>query len=230
VKWITSLVRQFDSLVEEQGRVELRRAGATIDAVRGILKVVRAWRPSDARLMHDAVSTSVEHLRPWLPWIAQEPRTLAARVEYLRGVRALFDRDEDYSVGVFDREERRLLGGSGLHKRVGPDALEIGYWIRADSLRQGLCSELVALLTHVALTRCGAQRVEIHCDPNNAASHAIPAKLGYSLDAVLRRRGTTPLGAARDTSVWSLFADELSTSPCASVRYSAFDACDDPRP
>jgi RimJ/RimL family protein N-acetyltransferase len=192
--------------------------------------IVRSWQPSDAPLLQDAVSTSVEHLRPWLPWIAHEPLPLASRVQYLRGARALFDRDEDYSVGLFDREEQRVLGGSGLHKRVGPGALEIGYWIRADSLRQGLCSEVVAVLTHVALTRCEVQRVEIHCDPSNLASHAIPAKLGYSLDCVLRRRSRTPEGVQRDTAVWSLFADELSTSPCASVRYMAFDACDDPLP
>ena len=163
-----------------------------------------------------------------MPWVQREPLSLAERIEYMRRARAGFDRDEDYTFAVFDRQERRVLGGSGLHKRSTPDSLEIGYWIRADSLRQGLCTELSALLTHVALRCCGVERVEIHCDPDNLASARVPAKLGYHLDGVLRRRARTPVGAERGTAIWSLFADELASSPCASITYTAFDACGKP--
>jgi RimJ/RimL family protein N-acetyltransferase len=189
--------------------------------------VVRCWQPSDAPLLDEAIASSIDHLKEWLPWIAREPLALPDRVEYLRAVRARFDRDEDYTVAVFDRREERVLGASGLHKRSTPEVLEIGYWIRADSARRGLCTELAAMLSHVALARCNAQRVEIHCDPNNIASQGVPAKLGYRRDAVLRRRSRTPEGAERDTVIWSLFADELASSPCADVVYTAFDACGD---
>ena len=160
-----------------------------------------------------------------MPWAMLEPIGLNQRIEYMRRARASFDNDKDYVFGVFDRAERRVLGGCGLHKRSTPNSLEIGYWIRADSLRQGLCTELSAVLTHVALQRCGVERVDIHCDPDNLASRGVPAKLGYQFDAVLRRRARTPQGAERGTAIWSLFADELANSPCANIAYDAFDAC-----
>ncbi|HKU37827.1 MAG TPA: GNAT family N-acetyltransferase [Polyangiales bacterium] len=187
--------------------------------------VLRCWQPTDAPLLQEAVVASLDHLRPWLPWIAYEPISLRDRVEYMRRARGAFDRDEEYTLAVFDREERRVLGGSGFHKRSTPEAIEIGYWIRADSLRRGLCSELVAVLTQVALRRCDFERVEIHADPDNVASQGVPAKLGYQKDAVMRRRSRTPAGAECDTVIWSMFADELERSPCASIAYSAFDVC-----
>lgn len=190
--------------------------------------VIRAWEPRDARLLHEAIGNSLEHLQQWLPWAVSEPRSLAERSEYLRSARARFDRDEEYTFGIFALDESRVLGGTGLHKRGGPEALEIGYWIRAEALRQGYCSEVASALTRVALTTCHAQRVEIHCDPNNNASQAIPKKLGYQLDAVLRKRARTPTGMSRDTMIWSLFAEELAETASSSCRYSSFDASGEP--
>ena len=42
-----------------------------------------------------------------------------------------FDLGTDFVMGIFDRDESGVLGGTGLHKRRGAHALEIGYWIRA---------------------------------------------------------------------------------------------------
>ena len=99
--------------------------------------VIRCYDPHDAPLLVEAVTASVEPLRPWMPWIRFEPQSVEQRVEFCRGARAGFDADENYTYGVFTRDESRLLGGSGLHPRGGPASLEIGYWVRSDALRQG---------------------------------------------------------------------------------------------
>jgi RimJ/RimL family protein N-acetyltransferase len=67
------------------------------------------------------------------------------------------------------------------------------------------------------------QRVEIHCDPANVRSAAVPRKLGYSLEATLRRRTLTPEGNPRDTMIWTLFDDEYPNSPAACADVRAFD-------
>jgi hypothetical protein len=41
--------------------------------------VLRRWREEDAGLLHEAVVDSVEHLRPWMPWIADEPMSVEQR-------------------------------------------------------------------------------------------------------------------------------------------------------
>ena len=35
--------------------------------------VLRCWRPSDAPLLRDAVDSSLDHLREWMPWAEDEP-------------------------------------------------------------------------------------------------------------------------------------------------------------
>ena len=63
---------------------------------------------------------SLDHLRPWMPWTADEPIDLAARVELLRTFRGRFDLGEEFVYAVLDRGESRVLGGTGLHLRSGP--------------------------------------------------------------------------------------------------------------
>ena len=50
--------------------------------------VIRCWQPADAPLLADAVTASLEHLRPWMPWVHAEPEELEAKVQRLRGFRA----------------------------------------------------------------------------------------------------------------------------------------------
>ncbi|WP_019229166.1 GNAT family N-acetyltransferase, partial [Sedimentibacter sp. B4] len=69
--------------------------------------------------------------------------------------------------------------GFSLHRRVGPDGLEIGYWLDAAHTGVGLATEAVGGLTAVALALPEVERVEIHTDEGNARSAAVPRRLGY---------------------------------------------------
>jgi len=173
--------------------------------------VVRCWDPRDAPLLKDAIDSSLDHLRPWMPWARHEPQTLAEKVELLREFRGQFDVGADSIYGIFDAGEERVLGGTGLHPRIGPGGLEIGYWIRADAAGNGLATESTAALTRVAFDVAGVERVEIRCSPENHASAAIPRKLGYS-------EQTTP-----DDLLFRLTAAELAGTPAAGARLSAYD-------
>ena len=126
--------------------------------------------------------------------------------------------------GVFDRGESEVLGGSGLHTRVGHGALEIGYWLRVSALGRGLAREATAALTVAALRVCRVDRVEIHVDPANERSVEVPRALGYAEEATLRRR--LPAGgdgAPRDMVVFTLFADQLDSSPLGEVGLEGYD-------
>src|SRR5215472_5789235 len=104
------------------------------------------------------------------------------------------------------------------------DLREIGYWIHKDHINQGLATEATAALTKVAFGIEHVTRIEIHCDPNNLRSAAVPRKLGFCHEATLRQRTRTPDGRPRDTMIWTLLADEYPTSPAAAAEIEAFDA------
>jgi RimJ/RimL family protein N-acetyltransferase len=65
--------------------------------------------------------------------------------------------------------------------------------------------------------------VEIHCDPNNVRSSAVPRKLGFCHEATLRHRAFTPEGQPRDTMIWTLLVDEYPASPASAATIEAFD-------
>ncbi|HEY7259818.1 MAG TPA: GNAT family N-acetyltransferase [Gaiellales bacterium] len=174
--------------------------------------VIRCWDPRDAPLLKEAIDSSLDHLRPWMPWARHEPQTLAEKVELLREFRGQFDLGSDTVYAIFDASEERVLGGTGLHPRIGPDGLEIGYWIRADSVGRGIATESTAALTRVAFEVADVGRVEIHCAAQNEASAAIPRKLGYSLQ--------DPAG---DDLVFALTAAEFPASPAVRAPLAAHD-------
>src|ERR1700750_2775354 len=117
----------------------------------------RCWAPRDAPAVKAAIDESLEHLRAWMPWAHDEPTELPDMVERLQGFRADFDRGDQYVYGIVDRDGE-VAGGAGLHRRVGDDALEIGYWIHVTRVRRGLATEAVSALTRVAFDVCGVER------------------------------------------------------------------------
>ncbi len=191
--------------------------------------VIRCYDPRDAALLKEAVDVSVEHLRPWMPWIRFEPQTIAEKVELLRGFRGGFDLGTNYAYGIFNRNETKQLGGTGLHQRGGDDSFEIGYWVSADAIGQGIATEAAAVLTRVGFELCGVERIDIQVEPHNERSLAIPRKLGFTQEGVLRRRleSAEDGGPRRDSVLFTMVREELEGSPCPGYDYVAYDVVGD---
>ncbi len=186
--------------------------------------VIRCYNPSDAPLSSASIRESLDHLQPWMPWPSEEGAELQNQINLLRSFRSAFDSGENFTYGIFNADETQLLGGTGLHPRLGPGALEIGYWVHKDFINQGIATETAAALTKVAFEVNEVARVEIHCDSVNVRSAAVPRKLGYTLDATLRQRDQQEDGSFHDEMIWSILKVEYPSSPAASVKLQAFDA------
>lgn len=184
--------------------------------------MIRCWDPADAPLLKAAVDASVAHLVSWMPWAANEPTDIDAKIALIRQFRGMFDLGQDFTYAIFDREETRVLGGTGLHTRVGPGAREIGYWVRAEELNRGIATEAAGSLTRVAFEVDNVDRVEIRCEVGNERSVTVPRKLGFIHEATLRRRRVG--GKVRDTMIWTLHAEDYPMSRAAQVEFTAFDA------
>ncbi len=181
--------------------------------------VIRCYERGDVDAVHDAVLANAEALRPWMPWIDDEPLERATRAEMVRRFRGRFDLGQDFVYGVFDRASGRFVGGAGLHPRTSPGALEIGYWIVQERWGEGLATEAAAALTRVGFDVMEADRIEIRVAPDNARSLAIPRKLGYREEGRLRGVGDAR-GSSRarvDLVVFGMLRSELRASPAASV-------------
>jgi RimJ/RimL family protein N-acetyltransferase len=185
--------------------------------------VIRAWQSEDAPLLKEAIDSSIDHLRAWMPWADDEPQKIEEKIGLVDAFRAQFDAKENFVYGIFSADESEVLGGTGLHVRVGPGGLEIGYWVRESAIRQGIASESSAAVTRVGFEVCEADRIEIRIEPRNEASLGVPRKLGFVEEATLRRRlvgrKNEPL---RDVTIFTMFREDFD--PAIAPELRAFDA------
>ena len=186
--------------------------------------LLRCWSPEDAPVLRAALDASGAHLRPWIPFMKDEPRSLDKTAEWLGGHRANFDLGQQFRYGVFHRESSALVGENMLLARVGPGGLEVGYWTHVNCGGQGYAREASCAMIRVGFEVAGADRIEIHCAPGNTASAAIPEKLGFTHEATLRRRAPDTEGVVHDLMIWTLFRDAYPSSPAAAVPVTAFDS------
>lgn len=193
--------------------------------------VVRAYTPDDAEALRITTARCREHLLPYMPWAKLEPQTLEQKLELILHFRARYDAREDYVMGIFEGSSGRLVGGTGLHPRMGRGAVEIGYWITPENEGRGLVTEAVRALLFVAFELMGYDMVVVRMDPTNARSERIPAKLGFTREGLLRRAFRDPLSEPRDVVQYTLLDTEFKSSPWreeARKSLRAFNASCDP--
>jgi RimJ/RimL family protein N-acetyltransferase len=184
--------------------------------------LLRCWNLGDAPALFATVEDNVDHLRRFMPWIAERPPDAEAQLKRLRVFRSWFDRDEQYFLGVFDAATGAVIGGTGLHKTIGPNAFEIGYWLSRRHVGKGLATETVSALLRVAFEIHEVSRVEIRCAPTNAASARIPARLGFLHEATLARRLIND-GHIDDLMIWSMWSANYHASDIGALEVEACD-------
>lgn len=190
--------------------------------------IIRCYHPKDAALLKSAVDASRDHLLPWMPWAKSEcGEPLEIVRERLRKWRGQFDLGEDYTFGIFDKAEQRVLGSTGLHNRLGKEAREIGYWIHVHHLKQGYALEAAKALTKVGFEIEQLKRIEIRCAPNNLRSQNIPKKMGYTHEATLKNRTTDTQGNPMDVMIWTLFKEDYEKSALPAFPLKAFSVVDE---
>jgi RimJ/RimL family protein N-acetyltransferase len=120
---------------------------------------MRRWTVEDGPALSRSIERNAEHLRPWMPWIAHEPLDPASRIRLIETWDVEWRSGGDVVLGVFMGGE--IVGGGGLHRRIGPNGLEIGYWVDRDRTRQGVATEIARLLTTSALGVPGITCAEV---------------------------------------------------------------------
>lgn len=143
---------------------------------------VRRLEPHDAEEVFALVDANRERLREWMPWV--DPTTSAEDSRaFIEAARALTTDEE--GLGIF--VDGAYAGGIGLRVRENPfSEAEIGYWIGAEHEGRGIVTRACAALIDHAFGERAVHRVVIRVAPGNARSRAIPERLGFVQEGVLR--------------------------------------------
>ena len=175
--------------------------------------------------MKAALDESLSHLQSSVAWARHEPTPLEGLVARIARNAAGFNAGDDWVYAMMDPAETRVLGGCGCERAepaltalVGPDAVEVGYWLRADATGRGYATEATAALVRAIFDHLGARRVVICHDPANVASGGVPRRLGFRYVGMVSNRELPGRQAADGsirpaTAVWVL---DANTPPGAS--------------
>ncbi len=164
----------------------------------------RCWTRADAPRYKAALDRSLPELQKWIPWAMDEPSDIEVLEKRLDDYFNDFHAGRNALYAIMNLEQTEILGQIGLYRRIGPGALELGYWIRSDQAGRGIATEATAALTPIGLAVDGIERIEIRCDPKNAASAAVPRKCGYRLREIATGLDTTTAGEPRETMIWEM--------------------------
>jgi ribosomal-protein-serine acetyltransferase len=137
---------------------------------------LRRWRCSDADVAYRVVAESLDHLMPWMPWA--DGYSPDSSLEFVTRCEREWAEGQAYNYAI--SAGGSTIGSCGLMRRIGPGALEIGYWIHRSWTGQGLATMAAAALLGEAFALPGIQVVEIHHDEANKASGGVPRRLGFT--------------------------------------------------
>lgn len=174
---------------------------------------LRVPTAQDGPAMAALVNANLDHLRPWMPW-AQTPRTPQQRSESMAQAYDRYLKREDLMYLMF--KSSQLIGSCGIHRIDWEVPLgDIGYWIDQRREGHGYVTETARALTELALKPAAAgglgfERLEIRCDARNLKSAAVPERLGFELEARLKRnaRDAQHPDRLRDTLIFAHWPQE----------------------
>ena len=147
-------------------------------------RCLRLLEEADADELYALVDANREYLARWMPWAASQ--TLEGTLEFIRGSRKQLADNLGFQVAVVDGG--RIVGVVGFHRVDWVNrSTSIGYWIAESSQRRGTVTRAVRALTEHAFRSWKMNRVEIQVGLENVRSRAIPVRLGFAQEGVLRQ-------------------------------------------
>ena len=145
---------------------------------------LRIFEERHAQEVAELVDQNRTSLRKWLPWV-DDSRSVEDSKAFIRSSLQQFAQNEGFQTGIWYKDT--FAGGIGYQGIDWIDRkVEIGYWLGESFQKKGLMTKACRTLIAYAFTELGLNKVEIHCATENIRSCAIPKRLGFTQEGILR--------------------------------------------
>jgi ribosomal-protein-serine acetyltransferase len=132
------------------------------------------------------VDRNRSYLREWLPWLDGNTSVEESRA-FIRGALKQLAARNGFACGIWHRQD--LAGVIGLHHIDWANRqTSVGYWVGAPYQGMGLITKAFTVLLEYLFEELRLNRVEVACAVDNRRSRAIPERLGFQREGVLRQR------------------------------------------
>lgn len=177
---------------------------------------LRRWTVDRADDLDQAINESLPELMPFMAW-ATADHDLQSTAGYLVQSQGEWTSEESFNYAILT-PRGEVVGACGLMSRLGPEVLEIGYWVRSAQAGKGYATAAAACLASAGLGQPGIDRVEIHHDVDNPASGRVAAKAGFRQMGAISVRKKAPSDSGTHL-VWVRDTDDRQRALLTSGRY-----------
>ncbi|WNB90988.1 GNAT family N-acetyltransferase [Bacillus sp. NEB1478] len=174
-----------------------------IETERLILRV--PLKSGDGMIVNKAIKESFNELKVWLPFAQTLPSVEETEIN-LREAHLKFLQRESFRFLIFHKDSHDYIGTTSIQGICWDiPKCEIGYWIHTKFGGNGYMIEALKGLTNFGLNQFQFKRIEIRCESTNHKSRAIPEKLGFELEGILKNEDLSADGRRlTDTCIYAL--------------------------
>jgi ribosomal-protein-serine acetyltransferase len=145
---------------------------------------LRMIEDSDAPELYDIVAGNREHLAVWMPWAAGQ--TFESTVAFIDASRKQLAANQGFQAAIV--QEGKIVGVIGYHRVDWQHrSTSIGYWLAESAQGQGTITLATRALVEHAFQRWHLNRLDIRAGVENLRSRAVPERLGFTFEGVLRQ-------------------------------------------
>lgn len=138
----------------------------------------------DAEELFRLTDESREYLREWLPWLDNIKEKRDTKKFIKASLKAYMKNLSMNTVIVY---KNQIVGVAGYNELDWSNHLvHIGYWLGEKYQGKGIMTRVVASLTDYAFHTLHFNRVEIRAAVGNKKSRAIPERLGFTQEGIIR--------------------------------------------
>src|SRR5688572_3035047 len=167
--------------------------------------LLREFKPGDADAVFETVMRNYDHLKRFMHWITPDYSRRSA-IEFIEQAQIAREERRSMGFGIFDGDE--FIGSIGfVNFDWAAKTTEMGYWISTTHEGKGIVSAACKRLIRFAIGDLDMNRIEIRCSTENLRSAAIPERLGFTREGVLRQAVLRD-GKLHDFAIYGLLAAE----------------------
>ena len=146
---------------------------------------LRLLELNHAQQLFDLVHQNRQHLRQWLPWLDVNTGVRDS-FDFIQSTQKQFADKQSLVMGIWHKGD--LVGVIG-HNRIDWSSRIAypGYWLSSSAMGQGTMTACCKTLINHAFSELGLNRIDIRCAIGNHKSCAIPKRLGFTHEGVIRQ-------------------------------------------
>jgi ribosomal-protein-serine acetyltransferase len=146
---------------------------------------LRLLEPRHADALFAIVDSNRQHLRHWLPWLDTNV-AVSDTLHFIQATRRQFEDDSGFVAGIWYCDE--LVGVIGHNRIDWENRISWpGYWLAQGLQGKGIMTRSCRALINHAFDDLKLNRIDIRCAVGNSKSRAIPERLDFQQEGVIRQ-------------------------------------------